>query len=326
MPTIIDVAKAAGVSKSTVSRVLSGNGYVSDSSQKKVLAAVKETGYTPNMLARHLQSGQTKTIAFIAHDYTERTGPFLNAFVKIARKYDYFVNLYLTGGDQTKEKEALDLLMYKQVDGAFLFTRTNHWDVITNYHTYGPLATWHRIDSPYIFSSYIDQYDGYHLSLDFLYRQGYRHIGHVFGSERNLNTTARITALTDFYQEHQLHLDKKWLFFDQYQKGMGRSIAHHWHEAEHRVEAMTFYTDLLAAEFISELQLLGYHIPQDIGVIGFDNNLVSELIHLTTVDYRLEYQAENCFAYLYNQLNKEVLPQKKIKQQLIVRSSTKQLL
>ena len=57
---------------------------------------------------------------------------------------------------------------------ACFLTRTNEWSVIEPYSAYGPLATWHRIDSPNIYSSYIDHYSGYYRSLEYLQQQGYQ--------------------------------------------------------------------------------------------------------------------------------------------------------
>ena len=68
-------------------------------------------------------------------------------------KIQLFRNLIFTDGDQQKEIDALNQLKYKQLDGLFLLTRTNEWSVIEPYSAYGPLATWHRIDSPNIYSS-----------------------------------------------------------------------------------------------------------------------------------------------------------------------------
>lgn len=324
MTTIIDVAKKAGVSKSTVSRVVSKNGYVSDKARKKVEQAMDELGYIPNMIARHLQSGLTKTIAFISHDFNQYTSIFLNAFTKTALKHDFYVNLYVTGGDKEKELDALNLMKYKQVDAVFIFTRSNSWDKIKPYRKFGPISTWHRIDSPDIYSSYVNQYDSYLMSLEFLLSRGYKKIGHVLGFENNKNTLARIDALNYFYEKHpELIKEAEWIFLNSKHRKTGRNIAKKWHESSERPDSLVFYTDFIAAECISELENLGYNIPGDIGIMGYDNNDISEIVHLTTVDCHLETQATNCFNYLYNTLKNSDFSPIEITQDLVVRSSTK---
>ena len=321
MTTIIDVAKEANVSKSTVSRVLSGNGYVSSESRQKVMAAVNVLGYTPNLIARNLQSGETKTIGFLVHSFIDPLTIFLESFISIAKSHNYYVTLFFTDGDKSKEIEALNQMKYKQLDAVFILTRANEWDIIEPYSNYGPLATWHRIDSNKIYSSYVDHYVGYLSSLNYLLNKGYREIGHVLSNPKNLNTKARLRAIAKFEKEQSFDSPKEWLFTHPIRYEYGRQIAHIWHHMKKRPQAMAFYTDSIAAEFISELQLLGYSIPGDVAVIGFDNSELSKLMHITTVDYSLKHQAENSFIYLYNQLNNECLKEKKISVKLIERDT-----
>lgn len=321
MTTIIDVAKQAQVSKSTVSRVISGNGYVSQESRKKVLEAMEALAYSPNLIARNLQSGVTKTIGFLAHGFIDPLGIFLESFISIAKKYNYYVTLYFTDGDKNKEIEALNQMKYKQLDGVFILTRANKWEIIEPYSIYGPIATWHRIDSERIYSSYVDHYSGYIRSLDYLFQRGYRSIGHVLGNCENLNTKARIKAINDFHKEKNLSIRNEWIFHDKSRIDNGRNIARLWHEMIDKTDAMAFYTDSVAAGFISELQNLGYSVPENVAVIGFDNSEISRLMHITTVDYSIKRQAENSFIYVHNQLNHEKIPEQEMNVRLIERQT-----
>lgn len=320
LSTIIDVAKKAKVSKSTVSRVVSGKGYVSETSRQKVLCAMEELAYVPNSIARNLQSGETKTIGFIVPHFIDPLSIFLESFLAIARQYDYYVTIFFTDSDKQKEIEAFNQLKYKQIDALFILTRANDWDVITSYAKYGPIATWQRIDSPVIYSAYVDHYQGYFDSLTYLHERGYHKIGHVLGNAKNLNTKARMRAIKDFETRYHLIVPETFYFYDSLYSN-GRAIAKKWHQLSERPEAMAVYSDAVAAQFISELENLGYQIPQDVAVIGFDNSEISELIHLTTVDYSLRYQAENAFIYLYNQLNQSDLPMHQLSIELIERKT-----
>lgn len=321
MTTIIDVAKQAKVSKSTVSRVISGNGYVSQESREKVLEAMEALSYSPNLIARNLQSGETKTIGFLAQGFIDPLGIFLESFISIAKSYNYYVTLYFNDGDKKKEIEALNQMKYKQLDAVFILTRANKWEVIEPYSIYGPIATWHRIDSERIYSSYIDHYSGYRRSLDYLYQRGYRSIGHVLGNFENLNTKARLKAIDDFHQEKKIPVNNEWIFQDKTRIDNGRNIAQLWHKMPNKTDAMAFYTDSVAAGFISELQTLDYAVPEDVAVIGFDNSEISRLMHITTVDYSIKLQAENSFIYIHNQLNKETISEQEMNVRLIERNT-----
>lgn len=321
MTTIIDVAKQANVSKSTVSRVISENGYVSKESRQKVLAAMEALSYSPNRIARNLQSGKTRTIGFLAEGFFDPMGVFLQRFISIAKAHNYYVTLYFTDGDKQKEIDALNQMKYKQLDAIFMLTRANDWQIIEPYSVYGPIATWHRTDAPWIYSAYVDHYSGYFRSLNYLFERGYRSIGHVLGNPKNLNTKARLKAIDAFNHLHNLPTKQEWLFYDKHRPDNGRIIAQRWHQMSKKNDAMAFYTDAVAAGFISELQNLGYRIPENVAVIGFDNTEISRLMHITTVDYSLKYQAENSFIYLYNQLNQEQLAERHIQVQLIERTT-----
>lgn len=86
MSNIFDVARLAGVSKSTVSRVFTGNGYVSKVSRKKVLQSAKKLGYVPSILARQLVEQSTKTIGFIAKTYYPEVGQLLDLVTHYVQK------------------------------------------------------------------------------------------------------------------------------------------------------------------------------------------------------------------------------------------------
>ena len=90
MTSIIDVAKVAGVSKSTVSRLISGKGYVSADSQEKILKAMKELNYTPNYVARNLRAGATKTIGFLAPSYLGSLGIFNCQKIQLFRNLIFY--------------------------------------------------------------------------------------------------------------------------------------------------------------------------------------------------------------------------------------------
>lgn len=325
MTTIIDVAKLAGVSKSTVSRVTSGKGYVSEEARAKILQAMQALDYSPNTVARNLQRGSTKNIGFLVpRSSKDIFASFLNSFILTARQFGYFVTIYFTDNDKQRELDALDQMRFKQLDGMFILTRTNDWALIEPYSAYGPIATWQRVTSHAIHSVYVDHYDGYLLTLDYLYARGYRSFGHIFGTKKNLNTKARIKAIEDFYAAHDLPLTDLWMVTDVFESHGGRKLAHEWRALPKPPEAVAFFTDSVACGFLSEAQLLGIRVPEDVAIIGFDNSEMSELMHVTTVDYTLEQQARNAFIYIYNQLNGTVVAEESITFQLIERQSVGQ--
>lgn len=322
MTTIIDVAKLAGVSKSTVSRVTSGKGYVSEEARTKILQAMQTLDYSPNTVARNLQRGSTKNIGFLLpRSSRDISTTFLNSFILTARQFGYFVTIYFTDNDKQRELDALDQMRFKQLDGMFILTRTNDWALIEPYSAYGPIATWQRVMSSAIHSVYVDHYDGYLLSLNYLYERGYRSFGHIFGSMKNLNTKARVKAIEDFYAAHDLPLTDLWMVTEAFESKSGRRLVHEWRALPNRPEAVAFFSDSVACGFLSEAQMLGIQVPDEVAIIGFDNSELSDLMYVTTVDYALEQQARNAFIYIYNQLNGTTIAEDSIAFRLIERQS-----
>lgn len=111
MATIKDVSKLAGVSVATVSRVLNQNGYVHEDTEKKVLNAIKELNYAPNLVARSMTKKTSKTIALIVPDITN---PFFNELAKAVENvtYVYGYTTILCNSDDSpdKEKHYVDVL------------------------------------------------------------------------------------------------------------------------------------------------------------------------------------------------------------------------
>ncbi len=118
MSTISDVAKRAGVSTMTVSRVINNSGYISQDTRERVEKAIAELGYVPNALARGLRFKQTKTIALVI---TDITNPFFTTLARgvedAASEQGFSVMFCNTDESEVEESEYMNVLLQKQVDG-----------------------------------------------------------------------------------------------------------------------------------------------------------------------------------------------------------------
>lgn len=305
MTTIYDLAKKTGISKSTISRVVSGNGYVSSQKRKIILDAMHEMNYIPNQVAKNLRSKHTKNIGFLVNDYYPLVGELVNSFTQIASQYGYNVNLYFT---KTSENEihTLNLLTTKTLDAVFIALRINSWDTIGSYAKFGPIATWQRVKHPHIYSNFIDHYPIYYRILEHLDKQGYKHIGHVLSEYRDGNTQARVRAIKNFIQKHP---DSKQSYqFYHGQNGVGEFAAMRWLQDKNHPQVMMAFTDYVAAEFIATLKKNGVKVPEECLVIGSDNGEIARLMDFPTIDLCFRNQMHNGFIYLYNQLNSADLP------------------
>jgi LacI family transcriptional regulator len=126
MTTVNDVAKQAGVSITTVSYVISGKRFVSDELKEKVFQAMKEVGYRPNNLARSLRLGKTDTIGLVIPDSSNLFFAEISKHIEdIGFSNGYTVFLCNSDDKIEKQREYLDVLIAKQVDGIVFISVTN---------------------------------------------------------------------------------------------------------------------------------------------------------------------------------------------------------
>jgi DNA-binding LacI/PurR family transcriptional regulator len=304
MANIHEIAKLAGVSSATVSRVINNHPYVSEPTRQRVQEVIDRLDYVPNLNAVSLKKGMTKLIGIISLSFNDSLGLFVRGFTMYAQEHGFNIALFITNGEKGRELEALEMLRRKQLDALVCMIRVNEWSVIEHYTKYGPIVTWQRVNIEAIPSVFMDQYQGYTMALEHLYARGYRKIVNVYGNMRGLNTKERIRAYHDFCEKYDLDAEAFPHFYDLNSIEAGEQIAHWWAEREQtdRPDAFACSTDYLAAGLLTEARRLGVSVPGDFAVVGFDNTEISHLLDLTTIHYPIDKQAENAFIMICNAL------------------------
>lgn len=323
MATIQDIAEHAGVSAATVSRVINNNGYVGKETRTKVEAAIEQLNYTPNRHAQYLRKGATKNLGVISTRFNDTAMARINPFIHAAHEAGYTSTLFATNSDAERELEALDMLKSKQLDGIFLVYRANDWGVLKEYVQYGPIITLHNIESGILPSVFIDHYEGYKMSLDYLWQTGARKIYNLYSNAYGRNTKRRIQAYHDFCEEHHLTPHSTEPFLDVVTKEDSEEIIQWFHKLEEKPDALIAHSDTIAGWVIAGLKQLGYRVPEDVSVMGFDNLEISELMDITTIDYGIEEQGKNACRLLLNELDSEEYSLTPLAFELIKRGSTK---
>ncbi len=184
-PTIKDVAREAGVSIATVSRVLNKKGSVKDTSAQNVLDAIERLGYHPNSIARTLKNDSSKTIGLVVSDISN------DFFTRMARGIedvlsDHGYNLFVcsTDNNQKREVECLSLLREKQVDGIVLNSSGKNNDLITSMSSQLPFALFSRkIPNSEFKGDFVDNdnYTGLRKLTELLLKLGHKKIGYIGG-------------------------------------------------------------------------------------------------------------------------------------------------
>lgn len=325
MATIQDIAKLAGVSSATVSRVINNSGYTSAETRKIVNQAVEELNYVPNRQAQNLRRGATKTLGIVTSSLTDTVMARVESFMQFAHDAGYTTTLFNTYGNPKREIEALERLKGKELDGIFLIYRANEWSEIEYYLSFGPIVTVHNIDNVGIDipSVFIDHYEGYKMILDDLWVNGARTFLNLFGQATGVNTKRRLQAYHDFCKEHQLiphEIDPYLNIFDEKD---ANQIIQKLEQQQTLPDAVIAHSDQLASFLVSHFQKKGLKMPKNLEIVGFDNLIISRLMNFTSVDYAIEEQGRNACRLLLNDLENEHYELVPLEFKLMKRGTTK---
>ena len=280
MSTISDVAKRAGVSAMTVSRVVNGTGYTSTETRARVEAAIEELGYVPNALARQLRSKRTKTIALVVSDISN---PF---FTTIARGVeDFFVGhgfsvMYCnTDEDETEEEQYLLMLIERQVDGILLVPARSSGDPFRflESHHMPVVVIDRRIEAANVDSVRCDSEAGAYALARHLVDLGHRRIA-VLTGRRNVSTSVdRVAGCRRALEEDGLELPDDLVHWGGFQFGKSNQADGHRMATEmlaapgERPTAVFCANNFIGFGAIRALREAGLRVPDDISVVAFDD-------------------------------------------------------
>ncbi|GCD81017.1 LacI family transcriptional regulator [Parageobacillus thermoglucosidasius] len=274
MATIRDVAKLAGVSVATVSRVLNQNGYVNEETEKRVRQAMKELNYKPSEVARALFKKTSKTIGLIVPDITNPFFPELvRAVEDVMNIYDYTVILCNSDEKTEKEKKYIEVLKQKYVDGIILTTNQLELEEVSEWNV--PMVVLDRPLSHNYPSVIADNYGGARLATKHLYDIGCRKIAHIQGPSHVVNAMERFRGYRDEMMELGLW-DERLVILGNYQLKKAKEAV---------IEALNKYdidgifagNDAMAVGALKAVQQLGFRVPKDIAIIGYDGIPLTEM-------------------------------------------------
>lgn len=169
MANIKDIARLAGVSVATVSRVLNDHPYVSEAKRAAVQEVVHRLNYSRNVNAVHLITGKTNMVGVVI-PYLNL--PYFNSIMEGIAQEALEANVHLlvsqTNYAADKETELLNMLKIKQIDGLLICSRSLEWEVIEAYSQFGPIIACEYIESDRISSVHIDHYGSFRLAMQLL--------------------------------------------------------------------------------------------------------------------------------------------------------------
>lgn len=287
MASIKDVAKQAGVSVATVSRVLNDKGYVSVETRKKVEAAIGELNYRPNEVARSLFKKQSKTIGLILPDIMNPFFPELaRAIEDTAAKLGYTVILCNSDEDEEKARRYVDVMLQKYVDGIIISSNTIQEKTIRELHI--PVVCIDREISKDIPTIVVDNKNGARMATRFLQQKGRQKIAHIRGPVDIVNANERcdgyreVVSKEDWFQE-------SYIVNGNYRMDTAIEATLELLQRHPEVDGIFAANDTMAIGVIKAVYQHGLKVPDDISVIGFDGIALAKasIPELTTVEQPL---------------------------------------
>jgi LacI family transcriptional regulator, repressor for deo operon, udp, cdd, tsx, nupC, and nupG len=300
---IREIAKLAGVSVSTVSRVLNNHPYVKEEKRKAVWEAVEKLNYTKNINAVHLAKGKTSIIGvvlpYVNHPYFST---IVEGISTEALQCGYHLLLFQTSYEANKEIEALEMLKMKQVDGIIICSRTIHWEWIEAYKDYGPIVLCENVKGKDMLSVYINHYQAFKLGMNYLIEKGHRKIGYCIGRTTGTNSKAREDAYYEALKQINESPRPEWIFDHCLYIEDGKRVVTSLLTMKERPTALLVSSDQVAAGIVTFAQHKGMKIPEELAILSFDNHPISEALHITTIELPLSLMGKRAFRMIYNHL------------------------
>lgn len=311
MTTLEDVAKKVGLSLMTVSRVVNNKGNVAEETRKLVLEAVKELKYYPNALGRALNSSKMQTIgvmgaqqgiAFENPYYTEILSGIEKACIR--HSYDLLMSTYRL---HESEMDYLRNYMEKKVDGMiFVVPDINH----PQFHEAAEMKMPAIVigerprekEIPYIDS---DNFDAGSRATLHLIEKGHQKIAFIKTLYTNRNVEDRYLGYQETMKKHGFDIHTDWVIDTKLDHPTGREAFRKLVQIKEVPTAIICANDLSALGVMAEAQSMGYSIPKDFSIIGFDGIPAGQYTHppLTTFKQPMEEMGFTAAEMLFEKLN-----------------------
>ena len=327
--TIQDVAKTAGVSVSTVSRVLNGKVDVASETQDRILSVIDDLGYTTNLAAKSMRSFKKNLVGLIMPDIAY---PFAIEVMKGVNRAiaesEFDLLVYTTGdvrktGRASHEQKYVSLLSNSITDGVIIVA-----PVAGEFSTEAPIVSVDPIMSkPNYPSVHATNYQGAMAAMDYLLRLGHKRIGFISGRAELESSNRRLKGYRDALEQAGIPVDEKLIASGDYTTETGAKCARELLSLDDRPAAIFSSNDQTAIGVFQVAQEMGMRIPEDLSVIGFDNISESKYMGLTTVDQFISEMGFVATQMLIKLINGEPLESQtyKMQTQLVVRNSCQEL-
>ncbi|MEN3189080.1 MAG: LacI family DNA-binding transcriptional regulator [Atribacterota bacterium] len=329
MVSIKDVARLAGVSPTTVSRVINGTGAASPQTTERVLQAVKTLGYQPNLLARSLRVQRSKLLGFLVIDIES---PVFARFAKhveeTATKKGYNLILCNVGENPKREKEYLEILIQRQVEG-IIFSRVSDESLLykTPQLSRIPYVVLDRnLEKEEAPTVKLDNHRAGALAAEHLIALGHRYLACITGPLTIKICRERLEGFLETAKKKGIPEANLLVIEGNFKIDGGKAGVEHILTHPHPPTAIFCMNDLMALGALSTIRERGFSVPEDFSVVGLDNTILSEYSFppLTTVAQPFDQMARETIQLLMKLIQGKKIRKREIllPPKLLIRAST----
>lgn len=292
---IRDIAKIAGVSTATVSRVINSPNSTSENVRKKVMAVIDEYNYVPNQMARNLFSMTSNSIAIFVYDMEN---PFFISLVKklniVAFKNKYTLLICDTENNIDKEQEYLKYCKSIRTSGIILTEGVN-------YNLYSSdnqlsIACLDRSANTKFSTVRSDNHKGVKLLIDYLYNLNHRKIAFAGAMDIFQTATERKNSFIQSMKTHDIDVNDEYIFTGNFNYETGVKALNYFWSLNPKPTAIVCANDQIAKGLIMEAYKLNISVPNDLSVVGFDGTVGPYFYpNITTIEQDVKHLAQSLF-------------------------------
>jgi len=291
--TLKMVAEKAGVSVNTASRAINNKSDINEKTKKRVLKVAQELGYVQNATAVALRTKKTRTLGVVIAD---NRNPFyaevLNGMEEAAREKNYHIILANTQRDYKKEEEAINLLLAKRVDGLLITPVQDRDDDIKKLIEANiPFVVVGRdFENIEVDAVYNDEIKGGFLATEYLIKKGHKRIALIDGFLYKSPAKGRLEGYKKALNKYRIPLDDLLISVGDINMEDGYERTKQMLEKNIDFTAIFAYNDMMAFGSMQAIKEKGLRIPEDIGLVGYDDIPFSSLISPSLTTIRLKKQ------------------------------------
>ncbi|CAN2252157.1 LacI family DNA-binding transcriptional regulator [Bacillus vallismortis] len=320
MANIKDIAEKAGVSITTVSRVINNHPYVSEDKRNRVFEAMEALAYTRNIHAVHLSKGYSNMIGVVLPTINlPYFAELIAGIADAAEGSGIHLSLFQTNYDVQKEIFALTQLKERQVDGLIFCSKALADERLMDWK--GPILLCQNSDIGRFSTISIPHEQAFRYGLDYLMAKGHKKIAICLARKKGMNSHFRIKAYREALEEIGEAFHEDWVIEKAISINDGKALFHKWENWKEKPTAIFVANDQVSAGLLLEAKARRVLVPDELAILSVDNHEISQSLGITTIDIQTKEMGKQAFAMLEKRIQGQPIEKKVLDYRLIERST-----